>query len=261
MRPSTIVHGATPQRKRSPIRRTVVAMIAVALLSGMAAGPAEARSLRIRYDGNDSPMRTDIRRVVSDLSTSTVFLRIDTWQRFHRWDDGAYFIVRFDSSGDGGFDRVSRLSGKSGVHLLARRVRTGRGSRGGRRPASCDACKRTGGRVHAPALVVPPYPAGGSLLCHRSWKRRGPRTEQRPVSLAVVRAVSRRGARVGASPRSASRNESRSRRPTRCRPGLGTPTSSSSPIRCGSKREQSSRPTNVFGHMHLADPVRRHDKR
>jgi hypothetical protein len=89
MRPSTIAHGATPQRKRSPIRRSIVALIAVALLSGVMAGPAAAASLRIRYDGNDSPMRTDIRRVVSDLSTSTVFLRIDTWQTFHRWDDGA----------------------------------------------------------------------------------------------------------------------------------------------------------------------------
>ena len=248
MRPSTIVHGATPQRKRSPIRRTVVAMIAVALLSGMAAGPAEARSLRIRYDGNDSPMRTDIRRVASDLSTSTVFLRIDTWQRFHRWDDGAYFIVRFDSSGDGGFDRVLKIyPGSRGFICLLEESEPGGNPGGGRRPASCDACKRTGGRVHAPALVVPPYPAGGSLLCvfHRSWKRRGPRTEQRPVSLAVVRAGPRRGARVGASLEAHPGNESRSRRPTRCRPGLGTP-NSSSPIRCGSKREQSSRPTNCL---------------
>jgi hypothetical protein len=84
-------------------------LIAVALISGMTAGLAEVRSLRIRYDGNDSPMRTDLRRVVSDLSTSTVFLRIDTWQKFHRWDSGAYFIVRFDSSGDGGFDRVLEI--------------------------------------------------------------------------------------------------------------------------------------------------------
>lgn len=118
MRPSTVVQGASAQRKRSTIRRSVVAMIAVALISGMTAGPAEARSLRIRYDGNDSPMRTDIRRVVSDLSTSTVFLRIDTWQKFHRWD-GAYFIVRFDSSGDGGFDRVLEIwPGRRGFRCL-----------------------------------------------------------------------------------------------------------------------------------------------
>jgi hypothetical protein len=109
MRPSTIVHGVSPHRKRSTIHRSVVALIAVALLSGMTAGTAEARSLRIRHDGNDSPMRTDIRRVVSDLSASTVFLRIDTWQGFHRWNDGAYFIVRFDTSGNRGFDRVLEI--------------------------------------------------------------------------------------------------------------------------------------------------------
>ena len=119
MRPSTVVQGASAQRKRSTIRRSVVAMITVALVSGMTAGPAEARSLRIRYDGNDSPLRTDIRRVVSDLTTNTVFLRIDTWQTFHRWDDGAYFIVRFDSSGDGGFDRVLEIyPGRRGFRCL-----------------------------------------------------------------------------------------------------------------------------------------------
>lgn len=109
MRSSSIVHGVTPQRKRSAIRRSVVALSAVALLSGITAGTAEARSLRIRDDGNDSPMRTDIHRVVSDLSASTVFLRIDAWQGFHRWNDGAYFIVRFDSSGNRGFDRVLEI--------------------------------------------------------------------------------------------------------------------------------------------------------
>jgi hypothetical protein len=126
MRPSAVVQGASAQRKRSTIRRSVVAVIAVALISGMTAGPAEARSLRIRYDGNDSPARTDIRRVVSDLSTSTVFLRIDTWQEFHRWDDGAYFIVRFDSSGDGGFDRVLEIfQGRRGFRCLLEKSEPG----------------------------------------------------------------------------------------------------------------------------------------
>ena len=118
MRPSTVVQGASALRRRSTIRRSGVAMITVALLAGMVAGPAEARSLRIRHDGNDSPMRTDIRRVVSDLSTSTVFLRIDTWQTFHRWD-GEFFIIRFDSSGGGGFDRVLEIfPGHRGFNCL-----------------------------------------------------------------------------------------------------------------------------------------------
>lgn len=91
------------------IRRSIVAVVAVGLVVS-ASGPAGARSLRIRYDGNDSPLKTDIRRVISDLSTSTVFLRIDTWQRFHRWDrSDAYFIIRLDARGDRDFDRVIEI--------------------------------------------------------------------------------------------------------------------------------------------------------
>ena len=85
-------------------RRSIVLLVGVALLAPIS-GSAEARSLRIRHDRNDSSMKTDIRRVVSDLSTSTVYLRIDTWQRFH----SGYFIVRFDSSGDSGYDRVLEI--------------------------------------------------------------------------------------------------------------------------------------------------------
>ena len=94
------MHG----RRRSMVRRSIVLLVGVALLAPIS-GSAEARSLRIRHDRNDSSMKTDIRRVVSDLSTSTVYLRIDTWQKFH----SGYFIVRFDSSGDSGYDRVLEI--------------------------------------------------------------------------------------------------------------------------------------------------------
>ena len=171
--------------KRSTFSRSVVAVIAVALLSGTMAGSAEARSLRIRYDGNDSPIRTDIRRVVSDLSPSTMFLRIDAWQTFHRWDGVFHRPIRFERR-RGLRSSARNLSGTSAVHLPARGGRTRRGSRGHRGSASCDASKRTGGRVHDPTLVVPPHPAGSSLLRPRSWDQEGPSAEHGPVSLAVV---------------------------------------------------------------------------
>jgi hypothetical protein len=96
------------------IRRFVILIVGVALLMP-AAGSAGARSLRIRYDGNDSSMKTDIRRVVSDLSTSTVYFRVDTWQKFYK----GYFIVRFDSSGDSGYDRVLEIyRGRHGFTCL-----------------------------------------------------------------------------------------------------------------------------------------------
>jgi hypothetical protein len=90
-----------------PTRRCVIALVAIGLVLSMI-GPAGARTLRIRYDGDDVDGRADIRRVVSDLSTSTAYLRIDTWPRFH-WFDRAYFVVRFDSSGDRDWDRLLEI--------------------------------------------------------------------------------------------------------------------------------------------------------
>jgi len=85
------------------VRRAVIALVAVALVASVP-GPAEARSLRIRHDPNDQPNpMADIRRVVSDLSTGAVYLRIDTWQRLRPGDQ--YLFVLFDSGGDQRFDR------------------------------------------------------------------------------------------------------------------------------------------------------------
>ncbi len=85
------------------MRRFVVPLVAVALAASVS-GPAEARSLRVRLDPNDQPNpMADIRRVVSDLSTGTVYLRIDTWQKLRPGDQ--YLFVLFDSGGNRNFDR------------------------------------------------------------------------------------------------------------------------------------------------------------
>ena len=85
------------------MRRSVIALVTVALVASVS-GLAEARSLKIRHDPDDQPNRTaDIRRVVSDLSTSTVLLRIDTWQRLR--PGYQYLFVLLDSGGDRNFDR------------------------------------------------------------------------------------------------------------------------------------------------------------
>jgi hypothetical protein len=94
----------------SVVRRSIVAVVTMVLMTS-ALGSAGARSLRIRHDGNDSPMTVDISRVVSDLSASTVYLRFDSRQRFHWWNDGAYFVVRLDTSGNRYFDRVLEIYG------------------------------------------------------------------------------------------------------------------------------------------------------
>ena len=86
------------------MRRALIALVVgVALLTSVS-GPAEARSQRVRHDPNDQPNpEADIRRVVSDLTTSTVFLRIDTWQKLRPGDQ--FLSVAFDSGGNRNVDR------------------------------------------------------------------------------------------------------------------------------------------------------------
>jgi hypothetical protein len=95
------------------MRRSLVVLIAVTLLASLP-GLASARSLKVRFDPNDSPAHTDIRRVVSDLSESTVYLRIGSWERFHRWDADGGYQVWLDSGGDRRLDRLVEIYANEG---------------------------------------------------------------------------------------------------------------------------------------------------
>lgn len=107
------------------MRRVVIALVAVALLASVS-GSVEARSLRIRHDPNDQPSpMADIRRVISDLSTRTVYLRIDTWQRLRLGD--RYLFVMLDSGGNRRFDR--KLEIFEGEHRYRCRLRRAQGVR------------------------------------------------------------------------------------------------------------------------------------
>ena len=77
MRSSRTLRAMAARRRRAGSRIRDHAVGVATLIS--AAGPVEARSLRIRHDPNEATHgEPDIRRVVSDLSTRTVYLRIDT---------------------------------------------------------------------------------------------------------------------------------------------------------------------------------------
>lgn len=88
------------------MRRSIFVVLALALLASLSS-TAEARSLKVRRDPNDSTWRMDIRRVVTDLSGSAVYVQIDSWQQFtRRSDDGGFYTVVLDSSGIPRFDRL-----------------------------------------------------------------------------------------------------------------------------------------------------------
>lgn len=104
--------------------------------------------------------KQDIRRVVTDLSTGAVYLRIDTWQRFRE----GFFIVRFDSGGDRDFDRVLEIyKGRRFTCLLEKAFRGG--PEPGEKSATVGPRVRASGRWRAACRAGgSPYPQGGALL-------------------------------------------------------------------------------------------------
>jgi hypothetical protein len=100
------------------MRRSLVVLAVIALVASLP-GLAEAESLKVRLDPNDSPLNTDIRRVVTDLTDDTVYLRIDSWQRLRPWSVDGEYIVRLDTSGNRYFDRVVEIyAGRDGFTCL-----------------------------------------------------------------------------------------------------------------------------------------------
>lgn len=96
------------------MRRVMVIVLTVLLAGSLSVG-ATADSLRVRTDPNDVPGHLDIRTVTSDLSTSQVYLRIGSWNRFRQHE--YYYIVVLDTTGTRESDRlVEFVSGKCYVY-------------------------------------------------------------------------------------------------------------------------------------------------
>ena len=94
------------------MRKTLQAGVGLALLMALLSDPAQAWSLRSRFDPNDHEARTDIRRVRSDLTASRLFLEVASWQQVR-----ARFIAYttwLDTRGTWKFDREIRISRSSG---------------------------------------------------------------------------------------------------------------------------------------------------
>jgi hypothetical protein len=133
--------------------KTLPAGIGLALLLAFLSDPAQASTLRTRFDPNDHEARTDIRRVRSDLTASRLFLEVASWQRAP-----ARFIAYatwLDTRGTWKFDREVRISRSSG-HLMCvvSYATTGRtiGMRSARRSnqrvVACELPRTWFGRIH-----------------------------------------------------------------------------------------------------------------
>ena len=88
------------------MRRLLVATMMTFLVLGLAAQSAEAGSLHIRVDPNDSSSILDIHRVITRLSPTTMYLRLESWDRFRLRDMQVVWGFALDTFGG---DRVDRF--------------------------------------------------------------------------------------------------------------------------------------------------------
>lgn len=87
------------------MRKRLLVMLATMLICGTAAGSAQAGPLRVRSDPNDSTSNLDIRKVITRLSATTLYLRLGSWDRFHVGEMGEVWEFALDTVGGPRFDR------------------------------------------------------------------------------------------------------------------------------------------------------------
>ena len=87
------------------MRRFLIVPMVVVLLVSLSV-LAEAGSPKVRFDPNDSHLNTDVRRVVSDLSNRTLYVRIDAWQKLRPYFVDGGWRVLLDTSGNRHLDRA-----------------------------------------------------------------------------------------------------------------------------------------------------------
>jgi hypothetical protein len=88
------------------IRRTLV-VLGVSLVVGATSGTARAGPVRVRIDPDDSASNLDIHKLTTRLSSTTMYLRIDSWDRFRSRDMRETWGFSLDTVGDHEMDRWS----------------------------------------------------------------------------------------------------------------------------------------------------------
>jgi hypothetical protein len=137
------------------MRRFVLVVVVGLLVFGSAAGPAEAGPLRVRSDPNDSTSKLDIRKVITRLSPTTMYLRLGSWDRFRTLDMHETWQFALDTVGGHRFDRWVNIyptargikcdvgKGPHGFTEVGRRP----GTRPDRRSAACRLPRGWFGRI------------------------------------------------------------------------------------------------------------------
>ena len=86
--------------------RRLLMPLAIVLAVGSITGPVEATTVRVRLDANDSRSNLDIHKVITNLSNTTMYLRLKSWDRFKHSEMRDNWAFLLDTVGDGSFDRA-----------------------------------------------------------------------------------------------------------------------------------------------------------
>ena len=101
-------------------------LIAVVLLIGSVSVPALASTLRVRHDPNDSSSNLDIHKVITNLSDTTVYVRVRSWDRFKLRDMRQEWDLSLDTFGSPEADRGLTIShGRHGIVCTVYSLHTG----------------------------------------------------------------------------------------------------------------------------------------
>jgi hypothetical protein len=85
--------------------RRLLVPIAIALTVASISGSAMASTLRVRLDPNDSRSNLDIHKVITNLSDTTMYLRLKSWERFKAREMRVNWAFELDTLGTRDFDR------------------------------------------------------------------------------------------------------------------------------------------------------------
>jgi hypothetical protein len=91
------------------MRRLVVPIVMV-LTVGSVSASAAASTLRVRVDANDSRSNLDIHKVITNLSPTTMYLRVRSWDRFNYLNMREEWDFTLDTFGSPDVDRAVSIS-------------------------------------------------------------------------------------------------------------------------------------------------------
>ena len=136
------------------MRRVLVLIVTIVVVASLSSSAA-ANTLRVRVDLNDSSSKLDIHKVVSNLSRTTVYLRLKSWDRFSpREMGGQIWVIVLDTVGTPRLDRdvvIYQHHGRIGCQVFEYNAPIEIGQRAATRPdrksAACHLPRRWFGHI------------------------------------------------------------------------------------------------------------------